>query len=71
MTGNKVVTCIRLPKVNQSFFFLCQYCLEDDVNFLDSEDWIIHLDEETLLTENSVKGILNFITNNKGCRYVS
>lgn len=42
-----------------------QYCLEDDVNILGDDDWIIHLDEETLLTESSVKGILNFITEGK------
>ena len=28
-----------------------QYCLEDDVNMLNDDDWIVHLDEETLLTE--------------------
>ncbi|XP_023334273.1 beta-1,4-mannosyltransferase egh [Eurytemora carolleeae] len=39
-----------------------QYCLEDDVSVLGEEDWIVHLDEETLLTEGSVRGILNFIT---------
>lgn len=38
-----------------------QYCLEDKVNILADTDWIIHLDEETLLTENSVRGILNFV----------
>ncbi|KPJ01923.1 Beta-1,4-mannosyltransferase egh [Papilio xuthus] len=38
-----------------------QYCLEDDVNILADTDWIVHLDEETLLTENSVRGILNFV----------
>jgi len=37
-----------------------QYCLEDDVNCLQEEDWIVHLDEETLLSVNSVCGILNF-----------
>uniref|UniRef100_V5GLU3 Putative beta-14-mannosyltransferase egh n=1 Tax=Ixodes ricinus TaxID=34613 RepID=V5GLU3_IXORI len=37
-----------------------QYCLEDDVNILSDDDWIVHLDEETLLTEDSVRGILNF-----------
>ncbi|TRY73453.1 hypothetical protein TCAL_07901 [Tigriopus californicus] len=42
-----------------------QYCLEDDVNILGDDDWIIHLDEETLLTESSVKGILNFINEGK------
>lgn len=40
-----------------------QYCLEDDVNILSDSDWIVHLDEETLLTENSVRGILNFVCN--------
>ncbi|XP_045525798.1 beta-1,4-mannosyltransferase egh [Pieris brassicae] len=38
-----------------------QYCLEDNVNILGDSDWIVHLDEETLLTENSVRGILNFV----------
>ncbi|UYV60209.1 hypothetical protein LAZ67_1000406 [Cordylochernes scorpioides] len=38
-----------------------QYCLEDGVTLLNDTDWIVHLDEETLLTENSVKGILNFV----------
>ncbi len=45
-----------------------QFCLEDENNFLENEDWLVHLDEETLLTENSVRGILNFVTANKGCR---
>lgn len=38
-----------------------QYCLEDQVNILTETDWIVHLDEETLLTENSLRGILNFV----------
>lgn len=38
-----------------------QYCLEDDVNVLHDSDWIVHLDEETILTDNSVRGILNFV----------
>lgn len=37
-----------------------QYCLEKDVNILRDNDWIVHLDEETLMTVNSVHGILNF-----------
>ena len=37
------------------------YCLEDDVNTLNEEDWIVHLDEETILTKGSVIGIVNFI----------
>ncbi|GLV35548.1 egghead [Carabus blaptoides fortunei] len=28
-------------------------------------DWIVHLDEETLLTENSVRGVLNFVLDGK------
>ncbi|CAF0867645.1 unnamed protein product [Didymodactylos carnosus] len=38
-----------------------QYALEKDVNVLRDQDWIVHLDEETLLTENSLRGILNFV----------
>ncbi|GMR39472.1 hypothetical protein PMAYCL1PPCAC_09667, partial [Pristionchus mayeri] len=37
------------------------YCLEDEVNKLKDSDWVVHLDEETLLTQNSVCGILNFV----------
>ena len=37
-----------------------QYCLEEGVNQLSDADWIVHLDEETLLTESSVIGIINF-----------
>lgn len=39
-----------------------QYCLEEGVNTLRDDDWIVHLDEESLLTEDSVRGILNFCT---------
>lgn len=42
-----------------------QYCLEDHVNVLNNNDWIVHLDEETLLTENSVRGIINFVLDGK------
>ncbi|XP_057335509.1 beta-1,4-mannosyltransferase egh-like [Microplitis mediator] len=42
-----------------------QYCLEDGVNELTDHDWIVHLDEETLLTENSIHGILNFVLDGK------
>lgn len=42
-----------------------QYCLEDRVNQLDDEDWVVHLDEETLLTVNSVRGIINFVCKGK------
>lgn len=37
-----------------------QYALEGHVNTLGDTDWIVHLDEESLLTPNSVRGILNF-----------
>ena len=30
------------------------------MNILSDEDWIVHLDEETILTEDSVKGVFNF-----------
>ncbi|XP_076750523.1 beta-1,4-mannosyltransferase egh [Xylocopa sonorina] len=42
-----------------------QYCLENSVNELADNDWIVHLDEETLLTENSIRGILNFVLDGK------
>ncbi|NP_001229485.1 beta-1,4-mannosyltransferase egh isoform X1 [Apis mellifera] len=42
-----------------------QYCLEHSVNELADNDWIVHLDEETLLTENSIRGILNFVLDGK------
>jgi len=42
-----------------------QYCLEDENNILGKDDWIVHLDEETLLTENVVRGILNFVYKGK------
>lgn len=42
-----------------------QYCLEDGVNELSDNDWIVHLDEETLLTPNCVRGVLNFVCEGK------
>ncbi|XP_060530523.1 beta-1,4-mannosyltransferase egh [Cylas formicarius] len=42
-----------------------QYCLEDKINILSDNDWIVHLDEETVLTENSIRGILNFVIDGK------
>lgn len=42
-----------------------QYCLENSVNELAGHDWIVHLDEETLLTDNSIRGILNFVLDGK------
>ncbi|CAL1537963.1 unnamed protein product, partial [Lymnaea stagnalis] len=37
-----------------------QYALEPEVDILSPGDWIVHLDEETLLTEEAVIGIINF-----------
>lgn len=42
------------------------YCLEPDVNKLSSNDWIVHLDEETMLTKDSLYGVLDFIASDKG-----
>lgn len=42
-----------------------QYALEDGVNLLNDDAWIVHLDEETLLTESSIAGILNFLFEGK------
>lgn len=42
-----------------------QYCLEDEVNELADNDYVVHLDEETLMTRNSVRGILNFMLEGK------
>ncbi|CAI9725772.1 Hypothetical predicted protein [Octopus vulgaris] len=41
------------------------YCLEEGINYLNDNDWIVHLDEETLLTESSLVGIINFINEGK------
>ena len=35
-----------------------QYCLEEKNDRFNPDDWICHLDEESLLTEDSVRGIL-------------
>ena len=37
-----------------------QYALEPEVDILSAGDYIVHLDEETLLTEEAVIGIINF-----------
>lgn len=42
-----------------------QYCLEEDVNVLSDNDWIVHLDEETLVTDAAMRGILNFVIEGK------
>ena len=42
-----------------------QYCLEENVNLLNPNDWIVHLDEETILSNNCVRGIINFVMEGK------
>ncbi|KAH9400666.1 Beta-1,4-mannosyltransferase [Tyrophagus putrescentiae] len=42
-----------------------QYCLEADVNILGDNDWVVHLDEETLLTCRSINGIMNFVSDGR------
>lgn len=42
-----------------------QYCNEPSVNILSREDWVVHLDEETLLTESSAIGLANFASQNQ------
>lgn len=42
-----------------------QYCLEDDVNILSDNDYVVHLDEETIMTSDSIRGILNFVLEKK------
>lgn len=42
-----------------------QYCLEEQVNMLSNDEWIVHLDEETILTPNAVRGVLNFVMEGK------
>ena len=39
-----------------------QWSLEPAVNILSNDDWIVHLDEETKLTDDVIHGIANFIT---------
>ncbi|XP_060567362.1 beta-1,4-mannosyltransferase egh-like [Ruditapes philippinarum] len=43
-----------------------QYCCEPSVNILSNDDWVVHLDEETLLTESSTIGLANFASQKHG-----
>jgi len=43
-----------------------QYCNEPAVSILSNDDWVVHLDEETLLTENSAIGLANFAGEDHG-----
>ncbi|XP_060567408.1 beta-1,4-mannosyltransferase bre-3-like [Ruditapes philippinarum] len=38
------------------------YCLGRNINILSPDDWIVHLDEETLLSESVLYGIINFVS---------
>ncbi len=42
-----------------------QYCLEDEINILENEDYIVHLDEETVISADAARGIVNFVLENK------
>ena len=42
-----------------------QYCLEEGINTLSKEDYVVHLDEETLITTEAMKGIIKFILDGK------
>lgn len=42
-----------------------QYALEPQVSLLNQGDYIVHLDEETLLTKNVINGIINFVLDGK------
>jgi egghead protein (zeste-white 4 protein) len=42
-----------------------QYCLEDDVNVLPDDSYVCHLDEETLMSEQSVCGVANFCSDGR------
>ena len=58
-----VPACYRTPAGTLFKARALQYCLEPEVDVLSSDDdWIVHLDEETLLTEDAVVGIVNFVS---------
>lgn len=41
------------------------YAMEDEINLLADDDWIVHLDEESKLTKDAIIGIANFINTSK------
>ena len=56
-----VVPAIYVTMNNSLFKALAlQYCNEPGVNMLSKDDWVVHLDEETPLTEASAIGLANF-----------
>lgn len=42
-----------------------QYAIEANISRLDGDDWIMHLDEESLLTKSCVEGVMSFVNSNK------
>ena len=48
-----------------NIFYTVNFSFESQVNRLNDDDWVVHLDEETVLTASSVKGIINFVCNGK------
>lgn len=42
-----------------------QYALEPQVSILNEGDYIVHLDEETIITKNVINGIINFALDGK------
>ncbi|KAK0045086.1 beta-1 4-mannosyltransferase egh [Biomphalaria pfeifferi] len=42
-----------------------QYALEPEVDILKPGDWVVHLDEETLLTKDALIGIINFVSSSE------
>ncbi|KAK3602060.1 hypothetical protein CHS0354_008015 [Potamilus streckersoni] len=63
--------CIVVPKkyqTKQGTLYKARalnYCLEPGVSGLTDQEWVVHLDEETILTRSSVYGIINFIKDGK------
>lgn len=44
---------------------LLEYALEDKVNQLDKGDYIVHLDEDIMLTRDFIHGLINFVHDNR------
>lgn len=42
-----------------------QYAIELNTSKLGDDDWVLHLDEESLLTKSSIEGIIEFMAKNK------
>ena len=42
-----------------------QYAIELNASNLGDDDWVLHLDEESLLTKSSIEGVIEFMAKNK------